>query len=414
MRKRNRTLRLILVTLLVIALVVGGVLLLKTDRFGFNRFTRSKAIATVNGETITRQELAVLFNDYYANIDTYNMYALYYGMGQYYDVSTQEGVLKLKNDLLDTLVEMKVYTAIAKEQGFTLSDSEKDIAKQAGEDAYKNLMDQCIESAKEAGAADPKAQAISTVGNYFSGMGMSKSQWKASKVKDAEANSLMEKVNAYFAEQNVIKPVDMPAIYEAYVQEHYVDAYEEGAYSMQEYYRRLGQSNIPYLYVPEGFVFVRLVQLDEEAKAQEWMERIAEDPMAFEEAVQSEDNKDSFMKTLSATDGYGIGEKDSLFEEELYTAAKALAADGVELVELKNETTDENGNTVESSVWFIIKRLEDRPTGIVPYEQVKSELEQSLMTMKQNEYATEQLDAWKAAHEITKDEAAVAAIKVIS
>ena len=58
-------------------------------------------------------------NNYHTNIDTYNMYAMYYGYGQYYDTSTEAGMKSLKNDILNGLIDNEVYIAMAKDLGIT-------------------------------------------------------------------------------------------------------------------------------------------------------------------------------------------------------------------------------------------------------------------------------------------------------
>ena len=78
-RQTKKIILIAAVALIVIVLVAGLIMLLRKDSFGDNHFTRNTTIATVNGEKITKNQYAVTLSNYYSNIDTYNMYAQYYG-----------------------------------------------------------------------------------------------------------------------------------------------------------------------------------------------------------------------------------------------------------------------------------------------------------------------------------------------
>ena len=58
-------------------------------------------------------EYAMALTNYYSNIDTYNMYAMYYGYGTYYDVKTEQGVQQLQEDMLSQLVSERVYIVLS-------------------------------------------------------------------------------------------------------------------------------------------------------------------------------------------------------------------------------------------------------------------------------------------------------------
>ena len=97
-RQTKKILLIAAVALAILVLAAGLIMLLRKDSFGDNYFTRNKAIATVNGAKITKNEFAASLSNYYNNIDTYNMYAMYYGYGKYYDVNSETGVRDLKKD----------------------------------------------------------------------------------------------------------------------------------------------------------------------------------------------------------------------------------------------------------------------------------------------------------------------------
>ena len=110
-RQTKKILLIAAVALAIIVLVAGLIMLLRKDTFGDNYFSRSKAVATVNGEKITRNAFASSLYNYYSNIDTYNMYALYYGYGEYYDTTSESGIghlMRRANSLEKTLMLGKI------------------------------------------------------------------------------------------------------------------------------------------------------------------------------------------------------------------------------------------------------------------------------------------------------------------
>ena len=156
------------VALAIIVLVAGLIMLLRKDSFGDNYFTRNKTVATVNGAKISKNQFAVSLSNYYSNIDTYNMYAQYYGYGKYYDTSTEAGMKSLKNDILNSLIDNEVYIAMAKDLGITLTGEELAAVKTEAQEALTNLKDQILQSAKSSGSQNPETYATTMLANYFS------------------------------------------------------------------------------------------------------------------------------------------------------------------------------------------------------------------------------------------------------
>ena len=153
-KKLVRNIIIAIVVIVVLAAAVTAVVLLRKDAFGLNYFERNAVVASVGAETVTYGEFVGAFMNYYSNIDTYNMYAMYYGSGTYYDTTTEEGMTNLKQDMLDELVYQRVYIALSEELGLTLSDEELAECVKAGKDAYTSLEEECAKQAESAGAAD--------------------------------------------------------------------------------------------------------------------------------------------------------------------------------------------------------------------------------------------------------------------
>ena len=146
---------------------------------------------------------------------------------------------------------------------------------------------------------------------------------------------------------------------------------------------------IPYLYIPEDFIFVQVIQISDAEKAQEIMTKIrgGED---FETFRTSEDNESAEGKALAADKGQPIGENDSIFNSAVYVLAKDMQVGDVDMVEAVDQDSD--GSATAS--YYIVKRVEGT-TGIVPYEEVKSVIDGTLKSYAGSKYFDEQMDAWR-------------------
>ena len=94
-----------------------------------------------------------------------------------------------------------------------------------------------------------------------------------------------------------------------------------------------------------------------------------------------------------------IGESDSAFTSEVYTQAAEAAVGDVILVSV--DGTDADGKATTTS--YIVKRVEGT-TGVVPYEDVKEKIDSTLKSHEENEYYTEQVDAWREKADIVIDD----------
>ena len=399
-RQTKKIIGIAVVALVVIVLVAALIMVLRKDSFGDNYFTRNQTVATVNGAKITKNQYAVSLSNYYSNIDTYNMYAQYYGYGKYYDTSTEDGMKSLKNDILNSLIDNEVYIAMAKELGITLTSEELAEVKAEGQEALTSLKEQILESAKSSGSQTPETYAATMLANYFSTMGISQKTFVERNEHSALAQKYAEKLQEHFANQRNVIEEELPAIYEEYVQEHYVDGYTDGSYSLNESYVAMGYTDIPYLYIPEDFIFVRVIQLSDEEKASETLEKIqgGED---FETYFAGDDNENETGKGLGEKP-QAIGENDSAFTAQVFNEASAAAIGDVILV--TEEGTDSDGNA--TTTCYLVKRVEGT-TGVVPYEDVKDVIDSTLKSHEENEYYSEQFDAWREKADIVIDDDAI-------
>ena len=387
--------------LAIIVLAAGLIMLLRKDSFGDNYFTRNKAVATVNGTKITKNEFAATLSNYYNNIDTYNMYALYYGYGQYFDTTSESGMKSLKNYILNGLIDNEVSIQMAKELGIALTSEEQAEVAQSAKDSLASLKEQILESAKSSGSQNPETYATAMLANYLSGLGIDQKTFLKRSEHTALADKYAAKLQEYFTAQRNVTEEELPAIYEEYARTYYQDTYVEGYYAQQTEYLSEGYTDTPYLYIPEDFLFVQVIQLCEADEAQEILAKI-EAGEDFETYRTSEDNENEIARTAEAHKGVAIGENDSVYDSVVYMAAKDLGMDEVQMVQSVEKDSD--GNDVNT--YYIVKRVPGT-TGIVPYEEVKDVIDSTLKSYVNNTYYTEQVDAWREKASIVIDDDAV-------
>ena len=356
-----------------------------------------QAVAVVNGARITKNQFAVTVDNYYSNIDTYNMYALYYGYGTYYDTSTESGMKNLKNDILNELIEEEVYIQMAKNLGITLTVEEQAETAQEAQDALTSLKEQILQSARSSGSQNPETRAATMLSNYFSDMGIDEKTFLDYRKHSALAQKYAAKLQEHFANQRNVTEEELPELYAEYVKEHYQDAYSDGSYSLAESYVAQGYTDIPYLYIPEDFIFVRVIQLSDKVKATDTLQKI-QDGEDFETYFASDNNENETGKALGDKP-QAIGENDSAFDATIFTEASAAAISDVVMVSV--DGTDSDGN--DTTTWYIVKRMEGT-TGVVPYEEVKDVIDSTLKSHEENEYYSEQLDAWREKAQIVIDD----------
>ena len=239
-RQTKKILLVAAMALAIIVLVAGLIMLLRKDSFGDNYVTRNKAVATVNGEKITKNEYAMTLSNYYSNIDTYNLYALYYGYGQYYDTTTESGMKSLKNDILNSLIDNEVYIQMAKELGITLTSEEQAEVAQSAKDALASLKEQILESAKSSGSQNPETYATTMLANYFSSQGINQKTFLKRSEHSAMAEKYAAKLQEYFAAERNVTEAELKDVYEEYAKTYYQDAYVEGSYAQNAAYLAAG------------------------------------------------------------------------------------------------------------------------------------------------------------------------------
>ena len=91
-------------------------------------------------------------------------------------------------------------------------------------------------------------------------------------------------------------------------------------------------------------------------------------------------------------------------KRSMQITSEASAAAIGDVVMVPVEGTDSDGNA--TTTYYIVKRVEGT-TGTLAYEDVKEQIDDTLKSYLENNYYTEQLDAWREKADIVIDEDAV-------
>jgi len=144
------------------------------------------------------------------------------------------------------------------------------------------------------------------------------------------------------------------------VQENYADAYSTGTYSMQMYMYQVGYSQTPYLYVPEGFLYI---------DALTYTGATEDDVKSVQKRLDDGDDFETLSQLAGVTTmhdalkaPYAIGEGDwgyALGSAEAYNLAKELEIGETGSVIVPTTSTDENGTETTSAYTLYIIRREE-------------------------------------------------------
>ena len=138
-----------------------------------------------------------------------------------------------------------------------------------------------------------------------------------------------------------------------------------------------------------------MIQTSDADKAGEILAKVQEGE-DFETYRASDDNESETGKAQAIL---AIGENDSPFDGAVYDRAKDMNVGDVDMVQVA--TKDSDGN--DTAAYYIVKRAEGT-TGIVPYEEVKAVIDDTIKSYAENNYYTEQIEAWRDKANIVVDE----------
>ena len=351
----KKTLRNILIGVavaLVILLIVVFSILLRKDANGLNVFDRNKVVASAAGQTVTMREYVMALNNTMS-------YYTYYGM-EYSDEELKE----MQEGVATQLLTHKVMLQKLDELGLSLTPEELAQCKKTAQDQLAQL-EESIGSQLATSGSYSNASVQSRINDYFTNrLGMTKAQYTAFIELQEKAEVAEEKLRTYYeSDTQNYTDADLLAYYDEYVTDNYAANYETGTYSMQMYMYQIGYNQIPFLYVPEGFLYVDALSYtadtEEEVKV---IEKRLTDGEDFD-SIASAAGVTSLHDKLKAP--YAIGESDwgyVLGSAEAYNLAKSLEVGQTDSVIVPNTTTGEDGTeTTSSYTIYIVKRVEGNP-----------------------------------------------------
>lgn len=292
-------------------------------------------------------------------------YASYYG----YDITTEDGVEKYQDYIVESLISTLVSAYQAEQAGVTLTEEELESAKAAAQQNYDDTYQSFIDQAVNAGATDATAYANQLLTDALVQNGMTVAKLKKQLEQDAIDDALIAKHKDMLLESVQKTEDEMRAEFEATQAEQKKLFDEEPAvYFTYETYASYGYSDAP-VYIPAGFFRVKHILVEDEQTAKDIKARI--DAGEDFDALLKEFGTDPGMEDNE--EGYLVGEGAS-FVEPFLNAALALANDG----DVSEPVQSDYG-------WHIIKRVSTQPSKLISFDEVKD----SYMVTKQAEIDTE-------------------------
>ncbi len=378
--KRKKTIRNIIIVCVVVVLIVAAVVLtimLRKDGHNMNAFERARTAASANGETVTMQEFAMMFDTL---VQTYS-----------YSSLTDEQLKTLQENAASQALMQKIYTKEAKALGLTLTDEEQAAAKTSAQEQIDAIVENYTQQLVSSGTFT-KAALDKQVANYYAMLGMNQSQYFAYCKERYEASAYADKLDAYYEEHGTgFTEEEILAEYHEEV-EPLMETYSAGQYSMYMMYYAYGYMT-PLLYVPEGFFYIDLVQVskDSEEEINELFAKVDNGEMTFEELMESDENV-FLYRSLEAP--YAIGDDDYNYvftDAEAYEAAKALEIGQTGTYIMPVTQKDDDGNeTVASYTGYLFRRVEgtmceEGQSGIIKidyYPQIRESVESTMLQEK--------------------------------
>lgn len=354
-------------------------------------------VATVGGETITKAQFD----------EEFNAFLSLYGYTQDSEEIADQ-LAELKESFIDQMVEDLVVDQKVRELGFDqITDEEKAEAEKGVDDWYQSQIEALVaEYEKDESVADPEEQARQDVEEYLSNYGTSIEDMKAQEVEAIPSNKLYE----YVTKDVVVTEEEAKLTYAENV------ASDKESYDgdLAAFVNAFDNGYVIY-YVPEGTFYVKhiLIGLTDEQK-QELKDLRADDDEAV--AATADAKRDEFLATIQEeadaalaaveaggdfdaliaeygddpgmtydyyADGYLTYVGNPSFVEEFTAACDALTEDGM--------TT---GLVASDFGYHIIRRVATKAAGEVPFEDVKADLMDGMLSSAQSDAYDAQLDQW--------------------
>ena len=326
-----------------------------------------KPAATVGDREVTVTELENYYNNNAA-------YASYYG----FPLNTAEEVEAFQDYLLDSMIASEMVAYQARNAGIVLTDEEKAQAQATADEAYDSTVQSFVDAANESGSADVEAYAQKLFTDALVQNGTTVNKLKKDMLSDAEDELLVTKHREALVADAGLSAEELKARFdEEQASQEALFTESPAMYFTYETNAQYGYSAMP-LYVPEGLFYAKHILVEDEATANEVMDKLnaGED---FE-TLLAEYGTDPGMEGNEL--GYVVGEGAN-FVEPFLNGAMALEKEG------------DVSQPVESDYGFhIIKRLADLPAGAMAYEDVQETFDNYIQTAVQDEYYNGVVEGW--------------------
>lgn len=391
--KRKKMIRNILIAVAVVVLIVAIILLslaLREDYRGYNWFERRAKVAEASGEVVRFDEFVVAYD---------NLLYTYESSGYNLTSYTDEQIRELQEQTADSLLLQKLYIVKCKELGLTLTAEEK----QACENAAQGEIDSVVEEITKnliAGGSYSKAAVDAQVASYYNrNVGMNQTQYYNYVYEQMESSYCLTKLEEYYAdEMNDYTEEELLAYYEETAQANFAELYEAGIYSTYMMMYGMGYYGMPYLYVPENFLYIDLIEVnaEDEATVTDFIARL-DAGESFEDLQKDELASGALYGKIEGP--YAIAANDYNYlvsDAEVYTLAEQLEVGEISSLVVTNTGTDDEGNETTSYTGYIFRRAEGNmcidgaQSGIVDidyYEGVRGEVELGMQQEKFSEIA---------------------------
>ena len=354
-------------------------------------------VATVGGETITKAQFD----------EEFNAFLSLYGYTQDSEEIADQ-LAELKESFIDQMVEDLVVDQKVRELGFDqITDEEKAEAEKGVDDWYQSQIEALVaEYEKDESVADPEAKAKEDIENYLSYYGTSLDDMKAQEIDAIPSGKLYD----YVTKDIVVTEEEAKLTYA----ENVASDKEKYDGDLATFVSAFDNGYVIY-YVPEGTFYVKhiLIGLTDEQK-QELKDLRADDDEAV--AATADAKRDEFLATIQEeadaalaaveaggdfdaliaeygddpgmtydyyADGYLTYVGNPSFVEEFTAACDALTEDGM--------TT---GLVASDFGYHIIRRVATKAAGEVPFEDVKADLMDGMLSSAQSDAYDAQLDQW--------------------
>ncbi len=327
-------------------------------------------IATVNKTEIKQRDFEAPFNMYFAQ---------YSQLG--YDMTNAENLKMLQDSVFNALIRTEVIYQQAVTQGFQLTDEEKTNISNDAQAQYDSLLSSYVQQAQANGADNPDTLGKQNFEAALKAEGLAPQSFLSGLEQDMQKATLAAKL-----EENVKRAVSLTeeaakARYEAELNDQrtaYTENPSEFEAAQSAY--DAGAGAMP-LYVPEGFVRVKHILVEDEATANDLVKRIdaGEDfdtlmaEFGTDPGMQAEPNKSL---------GYLLGSNTS-FVPEFKAAGLALANVGEHSAPVKSQFG-----------YHIIKLVEKLQSGDRAFEDIKDTYILRALELLQQETYEAEVERW--------------------